>query len=483
MKKIVFCYFSPDPVDYTPLDLGYIVAIARQKMVEDYSFLIHPLSHVFESKKNTIDLQYDSILEDVDKIAALKPKAVFIFLESVLWSRVYAFGRAKKIACILKARCPNVFIGIQSYKIYEKHIDDLFSLKMIDAVILSNPENSFLFLKKILAKEEVGGVIYENSLDFYKKKQKISNFLGQGLFQDKGVKKFDKIPSPYLQHIFDDFLIKKQKESKGEFVSFITSSRGCCYGCYYCYRSIKFEKVGFFSIKRFYDEIEYLHSKFRINRFFILDDAFLCSKEKLYNLVLEFKKRKEKNESLANIKLFIMSRPEPIDDEIVDLLAKLNVLWVQIGLQTIKPDLQIYMNRKMSLLYFKKIAGLFEKYNIKLHLDIIVGLPNDAIEFLEETIDFAIGLNPKSIQVKQFYLNPSTRFFADKKKYGIEIEDEERDFDVPFVARCKGKVDEKYHKTAQEYIYDMAIRNSKIGWKIRLKSMSYMSKNYTLKDI
>jgi anaerobic magnesium-protoporphyrin IX monomethyl ester cyclase len=141
-------------------------------------------------------------------------------------------------------------------------------------------------LSEILEKKFVSGVQY----------QKISypkNGLADGLERKScnSSDNLDTIPSPYLDHVFDNYIQACQMRRDGHFRAFLVSSRGCSFGCYYCFRSVKFEKVRYFSVKRFYDELEYLFNNFKVQRFFVLDDAFLYSKQRLKEFAEEFKKR------------------------------------------------------------------------------------------------------------------------------------------------------------------------------------------------
>ena len=290
----------------------------------------------------------------------------------------------------------------------------------------------------------------------------------------------DRISSPYLSHVLDDFLAEKQEMRDGNFKAFLYSSRGCQFGCYYCSRSVKFERVCFFSTKRFYDELEYLFSKFKISRFFVLDDAFLFSKERLALFFEEFKKRKISNPELESISIYAMARPESLDEGSIFLLKGINIRWIQIGLQTVKPDIAHFMNRDIPIDDFRNIALSLKEAGIKIHLDIISGLPFDSLEYFKRTLDFAISLEPTRIQVKQFYLNPGTRFYFDRKKYAIEIEKTERDLHVPYVVSAAGGVDGNYHRQVDQYIEKKTKKNSSIGWRIATKSRLWTSKNYKL---
>ena len=451
-KTILFCYFAPDDKTYTPLDWGYVVTMMKkQKALEGCSVRIVQLNHKGGKAQ---DLEYYK--KTAYYLKSYNPDAVFFSLESIVWSKVYGLGGAIKIAKNLRDIDRDIFLGVQSYKISDKEAEQVLSDSIFDSVVHKDPEYSFQYLDRILRKESVPGV------SFYDEKKVGFSKTSEGDYEKE--KKLDYIPSPYLEGVFDVFYQKKQLKFEGKFTGYVCSCRGCPFGCYYCYRSVKFESMRYFSPERIYDELEYGVNRFGLYRYFFIDDCFLTSKQRLKDLVAEFEKRKKKNSKLENLYLLIMSRPELIDEEVVELFHRLNIKYVQIGLQTVNPKIQKYMTRASKIEDFKKISDWFKKYEIHLKLDVIIGLPGDTIEYFKKTLDYAVDLDPGTLQVKQLYHNPETKFYNDFKDYDIFIEEEERDFSVPYVSDCEG-VDQKYQKQAYEYIIKKKGEFPKIYWK------------------
>ena len=472
MKKIVFCYFAQKEIDYTPTDLGYLVAMLEKTFPGTYDFEILQLT--YESRRSLADDEWEAtrkqhIKRDVDLIAYHRPDAVFLFCENVLWSKVFALGRARSVVQKLRQRRPKIFIGIHSYKIQPDQAQGLLCQNVVDCVVTSNPEESFSEIGNILEKKEVAGACYLGK----QPKEKESSQCDK----EDPSSTLDRIPSPYLNHVFDNFIQMHQVKYRNTFRAFLVSSRGCRFGCYYCFRSVRFERVRYFSAKRFYDEMEYLLNTFGVHRFFVLDDAFLYSKQRLNEFSQEFRSRKDNNPKLKKAGLFIMARPETIDEDVVKLLSELQVECVQIGLQTINPELQQYMHRKIKTEYFQDISAWLRAANIQLWLDVVVGLPGDSIGMLKETMKYALSLGPASMQVKQFYLNPNTLFALQKEKYGIQTEQQERDFDTPYVTSANG-IDERYFQQAHDFIMQQIQLNPQIVWKYIAKEGSFLSEVY-----
>jgi radical SAM superfamily enzyme YgiQ (UPF0313 family) len=274
------------------------------------------------------------------------------------------------------------------------------------------------------------------------------------------------LPSPYLSGVLDDFLTKKQTEFHGNFGAYIYSSLGCPFKCHYCFRGIRSRKIVFYSACKFYDEIEYLYNKFGIRTFILLDDVFTINKERLKELSDEFEIRKKINPGLSGIFVSAMIRPELVSETIIPQLKMINIGLLQLGLQTLNPNLQEYMNRSMTESRIRRILDSLVKNDIKLILDVIMGLPNDTLDYYKKTIDFAIDRYPAYIQVKQLQLNPGTYFHKFKEKYGIMMDENNNDFTVPFVCKASGEINEVYFKEAVEYTKMKIALHPEIKWRL-----------------
>jgi len=451
VDPIALCYFAFQGSDYVPLDLGFTAACMRRAGTP-FPVELVPLTYRYRTSDEEIG---EDVARDCSRILASRPRAVILAIENVLWSKVFALGRAKKIASELRWRDPRVFVGIQSYKIQPAQVRDLFERGLADFVVLGNPELALQQVADVVGRKAVPGVVFPGDAPR-------SSDAEPGPLALEG--DLEALPSPYLGQVFDGFLREQQAAREGGFRAFLASSRGCGFGCFYCFRSVKFDRVRLFSVQRFFDEMEYLLDRFGVRSFFVLDDAFLYSKERLRAFAAEFRERKARRPDLGSVRLHMMARPESIDEDVVGLLAELQTGWVQIGLQTVHPDLQHYMRRGVGVDHFRSISAWLEERKIGLLLDVILGLPGDSIQAFKETLAYALSLKPISLQVKQFYLNPNTRFFVEREKYGIELETSERDFDAPYVVRAAG-LDDAYFEVGTDFVMQQIEANPQVWWK------------------
>lgn len=468
-EKILFCYFESRRINYAPLDVGYILAILKKEgFFKRYAFDLVPLGVSRGCASNSEKIN-DSVAQAVKVILARKSHYVFFFSDSMISSTFTGAKQAVEIAKKIKNKKPETFIGLQGSKLDFLRMKKFFATRKIDCMIHGNSENAFLCLDKIIRKEKVSGVV--RSFSEIELEENRRDNIGP-----KRVEKeyLDNIPSPYLSGVLDGFLLQKKEQTAGKFSCYMQSSRGCIFGCYYCARSAKFENVRCFSAERFYNEIEYLVSKFGFHQFFILDDVFAIFKKRLLDFEREFEIRKTKNEKLKNIRLSVMARAEGLDEETIAILRNINVVRIQFGIQTINPELQYYMNRNINIEKFRDVAGELRKANIEFLVDIIGGLPYDTIEWFKKTVDFTISLKPNDIQISQLFLNPGTLFYKEKEKFGIKMETTSKKFRECYAVSIKGD-DDAYNAEAYAYAKKKVKKHPEIGWDIFLKAKTFES--------
>ncbi len=89
--------------------------------------------------------------------------------------------------------------------------------------------------------------------------------------------------------------------------------------------------------------------------------------------------------------LSIATRPDCIDDEILELLSELNQIkpvWVELGLQTIHEETAQLINRGFTLSCYETCVKKLLLCNLKVITHIILGLPNETKEMMLETVDY-----------------------------------------------------------------------------------------------
>ena len=102
--------------------------------------------------------------------------------------------------------------------------------------------------------------------------------------------------------------------------------------------------------------------------------------------------------------LDIATRPDCLPEETLALLQEMNAVkpvWVELGLQTTKPESVAYIRRGYENAVFREAAAALKKAGIYVIAHIILGLPGETPEDMENTLRFALdsGVNGVKLQL------------------------------------------------------------------------------------
>lgn len=183
-------------------------------------------------------------------------------------------------------------------------------------------------------------------------------------------------------------------------------------GCIFCSESGSGEFTGdkIKSITEQIDEqIKFLSKKFKGNKFIAYFQNFTNTYSDIEYL------EKIYSEALSHpniIGLAIATRPDCLEDDILQLLNKINkktFLWIELGLQTINDKVAEYFNRAYKTEEYEKITERLNKLNIKFVTHIIIGLPKEEEKDYISTSLLAVKCKTWGIKVHIMYVVENTR--------------------------------------------------------------------------
>ena len=124
--------------------------------------------------------------------------------------------------------------------------------------------------------------------------------------------------------------------------------------------------------------------------------------------------RKIYQEALSHEKivgLAIATRPDCLEDDVLELLAELNkktFLWVELGLQTLNDDVAKYFNRAYETEIYKEASEKLNRLSIKFVTHIIIGLPKEENDDYLKTAIFAQNCGTWGIKLHLMYVVKNT---------------------------------------------------------------------------
>nr|WP_312576797.1 TIGR01212 family radical SAM protein [Sedimentibacter sp.] len=127
--------------------------------------------------------------------------------------------------------------------------------------------------------------------------------------------------------------------------------------------------------------------------------------------------------------LAIATRPDCINEEIVELLAEINsktFLWIELGLQTINEKTATLIRRGYKLCEFDKAVKLLKQNNINIVVHLIIGLPNETKEQFLNSAKYVSNLNIWGIKLHMLYVLRKTDLekYYEEKSFNILSQDE-----------------------------------------------------------
>ena len=371
-------------------------------------------------KKNKINvLLVDAVAEGIkdtkflDKIKNYKPNIVLLEISTP--SLEIDLGRARKIKEFnksIKIALAGLDMSIRNPKFLEKN-------KFIDFVLVAEYEFTLLGLVNCL-----------------KNKDKLSKVPGL-IYRDKGriiinknrpLGDINKLPWPLREQL----PMHKYHDCPGGIPQpsiQVLASRGCPYHCIFCawpqimYHGSNYRVRDPIDVV---DEMEFLVRKKGFKSVYFDDDTFNIGKERILKICDKIKKRKLK------VPWAIMARADLMDKELLDEMKSAGLYAVKYGIESAVQKLVDNANKDLNLKKAEEMIEYTNKIGIKTHLTFMFGLPGETHETIQKTIDFALRMNPESVQFSITTPFPGTSYYKDLNKRGMLLSKKWSDYDGNF---------------------------------------------------
>lgn len=196
-------------------------------------------------------------------------------------------------------------------------------------------------------------------------------------------------------------------------------------GCIFCSQKGSGDHLEKVSIKEQVQKaLEY--KKDRANKFIVYFQNYTNTYDTIENL------RDKYNQALISDKivcLAIATRPDCISKEVCELLSsfkdKVDV-WAELGLQTANDNTGNLINRGYNSEEFTNAVKLLNRYNIDCITHIMIGLPSETHQDIENTVKFLSKHNIQGIKIHSTYIVEDTKLaqmYKNKEYQPIELND------------------------------------------------------------
>jgi radical SAM superfamily enzyme YgiQ (UPF0313 family) len=188
-------------------------------------------------------------------------------------------------------------------------------------------------------------------------------------------------------------------------------TRGCPFRCAYCYEGRGSAGIRRLPDERIERELE-LFVERGVGEIFVLDPTFNVQSGRALALLRRFA------EKGGNIAWNFEIRAELLDRAQAEAFASMPCS-LQIGLQSVRPEVLAAINRDMDRKKFAAKVGLLNAAGAVFGLDLIYGLPNDTLAGFRESLDYALSLTPNHLDIFPLAVLPGTELAERREALGL----------------------------------------------------------------
>jgi anaerobic magnesium-protoporphyrin IX monomethyl ester cyclase len=401
-----------------PLGLSFVAAA-----LENAGFEVQVLDN-YMLKKPIVEVQ--------EIILKLKPQIVGITCGSATFRRVVETSKA------IKEVYPTCKIVVGGWHAsYEP--DSILELPDVDYVVVGEGEHAMVQLANSLIRGRGEAVPFIAGVGY--KKPDTTIIKNPPDF----IKNLDDVPYP-ARHLLPmelyDRTIEFLSVKPADTMSIV---RGCPFNCAFCEtKKLWGNQCRTFSAKRVVDEIEHLQAKWGTRGVYFINDNFTIKKQVTMEICDLIKQRK------INLRWACDTRPDLIN---LDLLQKMHdagceTIWF--GVESGSPRVLEHLNKKITKEQVTEAVKMCRKAGIYVACSFIMGLPGETVADMEESLKFALELDPDWCRFNIYVAYPDSVLYEEVKNK--HLYDREEDFLLyvktdDFDFESLKKLQSRFHKT------------------------------------
>ncbi|MAG08707.1 B12-binding domain-containing radical SAM protein [Candidatus Woesearchaeota archaeon] len=287
------------------------------------------------------------------------------------------------------------------------------------------------------------------------------------------VRDLDSLPFPARELL--DYETYRRPFAKGKKPVTILTSRGCPYGCIYCNKSVFGNSFRPRSAENVLDEIEEL-AKQGHDDFHILDDTFSIAKERAKKICQGIIDRGLKiNWNVSN-----GMRIDRLDEELANLMKRSSCYCIGFGIESGNQGTHDYIQKNLKIEDIERGFKIAKRTGIDTIAFVIIGLPNETKEDIENTVKFLKRVMPAAVNFHILIPLPGTKVYNELKSNGYLLESDwsKYSFHNPPVYRTehltREDIIEEYRKAYKKYHFSARYMLSRL-W--RMRNLSQLKTN------
>ena len=409
-----------------PIGLMYVAA-----SLEKAGFKVQMLDN-YLMKKSTEEIQ--------QLIIQVNPEIVGITCGSATYPRCVETAKAIKQ---VKPECKIVVGGWHASYMP----DSLLGNPEIDYVVMGEGERAISELAAAImngsekAAETIAGVAVKHNGENIKNPPKY-------------IENMDEIPYP-ARHLLPLELYDRTIEYLDAKPADIMSiSRGCVFNCGFCEtRKLWGNICRGFSPNRVIGEIQDLQSRYGTKGIYFINDNFTLRKKEtaeLCNLMIENK---------LDLEWVCDTRVDLVNNELLALMSKAGCKTIWFGVESASTKILERIGRNTTPQEVETAFKLCRKNGIKTACSFMLGLPDETLKDMEDSLKFAKKLNPDWCQFNTFIAYPDSRLYNELLEKGNYVKLDEfllsvktDEFDYDSLMMVQRRFFKEFHMTPKQIL-------------------------------
>ncbi|MBI5125687.1 MAG: B12-binding domain-containing radical SAM protein [Planctomycetes bacterium] len=312
---------------------------------------------------------------------------------------------ANVVAEKVKARWPHVPVVLGGPHATAVPEDVLKSYPNIDVCVLGEGEETTLHLVETLSGRN-GGLSQVKGIAYRTRSGRVKINEPRPQIDD-----LDSLPFP----AWDLFEIKSYND-----VFMVSSSRGCPYPCYFCTPSYLGRKTRVRDFRKVVDEIKHIVNRFGARKIQFADATLSLMEENTHRLCQEM------IDCGLNKKIewVCETRADSVDQPLLEKMKESGCRWIALGVETGDERILKEVIRKgEDKEHIRNAVRLAKKVGIKVRCFFLFGHYTETVETIQNTINFALELNPDALSFGLLVPNPGSQFrkMAVEGKSGMRV--------------------------------------------------------------
>ena len=201
----------------------------------------------------------------------------------------------------------------------------------------------------------------------------------------------------------------------------IITSRGCPCTCTFCaIQNVWGSKYRMYPAEKVLEEISSLYHEYGARHILIMDDNFTANKKRTLEICRGIVKRNLNLRLTAPSGIYMPS----LDEEVIAAMKQAGFAEVYLGIESGNQNtLDNIIRKKLDLSKVGNIVDLCRKHGIKTGGFFIIGFPDETVEAMKDTIEFAVNSGIDNVRLYLFQPFPGSEMYRYMTEKGYLSDD------------------------------------------------------------